>query len=245
MIIKTMPSPQLIDFLKKEYIVNLNILGILENEEDCEIYVDSLKNPNGVLVRLGYFNYLYTQSDEFLDEILNEKFKEGSFGFSGVKEEIAGKIKGKYKVDWENRCGLYFLKEENLNTSLIKNPISTVNIKDAPLINYYYEFKGDKSLQRIEQDILNRPSSGVYVNNVLVSWVLVHNDNSMGIMYTKKEHRNKNYALEVTIDLAKKILDMRKTPFLQIIDSNKMSPGLASKAGFTKHSYVNWFGISI
>ena len=106
-------------------------------------------------------------------------------------------------------------------------------------------FKGDKSLQRIEQDILKRPSSGVYINKELVSWVLVHNDNSMGIMYTKKEHRNKNYALEVTIDLAKKILESGKIPFLHIIDSNKMSPSLASKAGFTKHSYVNWFGISI
>lgn len=245
MIIKTMPSLEVIDFLKKDYIVNLNILGILENEEDCEIYVDSLKNPKGVLVRLGYFNYIYTQSDEFLEEILTKKFQKGSFGFSGIKEEISDKIKGKYNLDWENRCSLYFLKEENLNTSLIKNQIRPIDIKDAPIINDYYEFKGDKSLQRIEQDILKRPSSGVYINKELVSWVLVHNDNSMGIMYTKKEHRNKNYALEVTIDLAKKILESGKIPFLHIIDSNKMSPSLASKAGFTKHSYVNWFGISI
>lgn len=245
MIKKTKPSIEIIEYLKKDHITNLNILGIMENEPSCEIFVDSLEESNGVHVRLGYFNYLYTESDEFLEKILVENFKEGNFGFSGVREDISQKIKERSKLQWENKCGLYYLKKENLNTSLIKNQVQSIDLKDSDTINNFYEFKGEKSLERIRDDIIKRPSSGIYINGELVSWVLVHNDNSMGIMYTKKEYRKNGYALDLTVDLSKKIIELDKIPFLHIISSNKKSPGLAIKAGFTKYSNINWFGISI
>lgn len=72
---------------------------------------------------------------------------------------------------------------------------------------------------------------------------IVHDDNSMCIMYTKEEHRGKGYSADVTIDLASKIIKSGKIPYLQIIKSNSMSPGLAKKCGFVQCGHVSWMGI--
>jgi hypothetical protein len=65
----------------------------------------------------------------------------------------------------------------------------------------------------------------------------------MGIMYTKEEYRRKGYAIDVTIDLAKQIIDAGKIPFIQIVQGNGMSPGLAKKCGFVESGKADWFGI--
>lgn len=54
-------------------------------------------------------------------------------------------------------------------------------------------------MEQIKKDIQNRPSSAIYNDNEIASWVLVHNDNSMGIMYTKDEYRNKGYAVDICL----------------------------------------------
>ncbi|WP_459195589.1 GNAT family N-acetyltransferase [Wukongibacter baidiensis] len=243
MIKRTKRSKEIIEFLKTNLLINLNILGIIENISDVDIYVDDEKNPRGVFIKRGYMHYIYSNEDSFIDEVAETFFKEGFFGFAGVEKSIAEKIKGKFQRHWENPCTLYYLPEENLNLDLIKNEVQSVDIRDAEIVDKYYEFSHSQSLQAISRDIKDRPSSAVYVDGEIASWVLVHEDNSMGIMYTKKEHRKKGYAVDVSIDLAEKIINSGKIPYLQIIEENNMSPGLAKKCGFEKCGHVSWFGI--
>ena len=244
-ITKTKKSKSIMEYLKKNEIVNLNIIGIIENESEAEIYVDNEDVPNGVLVRHGYFNYLYTEDDNFLDKVLEELFKDNFYGFSGLYRPIAEKIKRRYLVTWENRCSLYYLPKENLDLSLIKNPVRSIDIEDSETVDDFYTYRDSESIEKIKKDILYRPSSAVYVNGSIASWVLTHNDNSIGIMYTKKEYRKKGYAVDVTIDIASKIIKSGKIPFLQIVESNNMSTGLAAKCGFESHGYADWFGVIV
>jgi hypothetical protein len=65
----------------------------------------------------------------------------------------------------------------------------------------------------------------------------------MGVMYTKENHRRKGYAVDVTIDLAHQIIESGKIPFIQIVQGNGMSPGLAKKCGFVEAGKADWFGI--
>jgi len=248
MIVQTPKTEGIINYLNKNTITNLNILGILQNHTDIEIYTDSPENPSGVLVRCGYFNYIHTENDELLYEMMDKLFcKKGHYGFSGVSRPIAEKIQKKdgFKLDWQNRCSLYYLPKENLDESLIKNPVQSIDIKDAETINHFYTYRSNDSLQDIKECILNRPSSAVYINGDIASWVLVHDDNSMGIMYTKKKYRNRGYAVDVTIDLARKIIASGNIPFLHIAENNTMSPGLANKCGFITYGYADWFGIKV
>lgn len=248
MIIQAQKNDSIIKFLNQNTITNLNILGVLQNHTDTEIYTDSLENPSGVLVRSGYFNYIYTEKDRFLQEVLDKLFyRKGHYGFSGVSRPIAEKIQKRkgFALEWQNRCSLYYLPKENLDESLIKNPVQSIDIKDAEIVNRFYTYANDDSLQDIKECILNRPSSAVYVNGEIVSWVLVHDDNSMGIMYTKEEYRKSGYAVDVTVDLSRKIFQRGNMPFLHIVENNTMSPGLAKKCGFVQHGYADWFGVVI
>jgi hypothetical protein len=243
MIIKTKPSNEITEYLNKNKIVNLNIIGIIENEPDAEIYVDNESSPNIVLVRYEYFNYIYTENDELLDEMLENLFKDKFYGFSGVYRPLAEKIRKRYTLSWESRCSLHYFPEGKLDLSLIKNPVKDIDLEDAKVIDDFYTFRYPGSIEKIKKDIKNRPSSAVYINDDIASWVLVHNDNSMGIMYTKEEHRRKGYAVDVSVDLVSKIITLGKIPFLQIVESNTMSPALASQCDFAKHGYADWFGI--
>ncbi|MBZ9623433.1 GNAT family N-acetyltransferase [Clostridium sp. FP2] len=243
MIVKTKASQAIMEYLNQNQIVNLNIIGIIENEPLAEIYVDKEQLSRGALVRYEYFNYIYTEDDVFLDEVLKTLFKDNFYGFSGVYRPLAQKIRERYLVTWESRCALHYLPNENLDLSLVKNTVESINIKDAETVDNFYTYRNPDSLKTIEKDISHRPSSAIYSNGDIASWVLVHNDNSMGIMFTKDEYRKNNYAVDTSIDLSSKIMKLGKTPFLQINEANNMSPGLAAKCGFIKYGYSDWFGI--
>lgn len=232
------------DFFNKCPIINLNAIGFLENETDAEIFTDDEEKPTGVIAKKGYFSYIYTENDDFLNEALCTLYKNGEYGFSGVYRPLAEKIKKKFQVEWESNCALYYYAKRESDLSQIKSSVESVKIEDAGVIDHFYTYRNETSLQRIKEDILKRPSSAIYKNGEIASWVLVHNDNSMGIMYTKDKFRKLGYAVDVTIDLQNKILKSGKTPFLQINEANNMSPGLAKKCGFVHEDlYSDWFGI--
>ncbi|HUV84244.1 MAG TPA: GNAT family N-acetyltransferase, partial [Methanosarcinales archaeon] len=140
-------------------------------------------------------------------------------------------------------CTLYYMPKENLNLSLKKNPTEKIRIEDAETVDKFYPYRNQWSLETIKRDITNRPSSAIYINGEIACWVLIHDDNSMGIMYTKEDYRRKGYAVDVTIDLTRQIIETGKTPFIQIVQGNGMSPGLAKKCGFVEVGKADWFGI--
>jgi hypothetical protein len=223
--------------------VNLNILGIIDNVPNIEIYVDDVKKPKGVFIRKEYFHYLYTKEDQFIEAVTNQFFQEGYYGFSGIEASIGKKIMEKYHVDWTSPCTLYHMPKENLDMKRMKHPVQSVALEDADIIDHFYTYQNEHSLEAIRKDIKERPSSAIYQDGEIACWVLIHDDDSMGIMYTKENHRGKGYAVDVTIDLASKMIERGKTPFLQIVEGNHMSPGLAKKCGFVEWGKVIWFGI--
>ena len=243
MILETKLSDEIMNFLKQELVLNQNIIGVIENSAEAKIYVDNVDNPKGVLVSNGYFHYIYSRDNGFIDYAADNFFKEGFFGFSGIDMTIAERIRRKHTVTWENQCALYYMPEENLDLNLIKNETSDIDIKDAEIIDKLYQYRNDWSLEAIKKDIVHRSSSAVYVDGDIACWVLVHEDNSMGIMFTKEEYRRRGYAVDVTIDLASKIIKSGKIPYIQIVKGNNMSPGLAQKCGFVECGKVVWFGI--
>ncbi len=245
MIIKTEDSKVIREYFKKYELETLNLAGIIDNVRDAEIYTDSLENPTGILVRFKYFNYLHTENKTFLDEIFTEVFPPGKYGFAGTSRFISEDIKSRYLNDWENDCDFYYIPVENYPMLSLNNKVKSIDIKDAEFIDYNYNHRNSHTLDEIQFAIENRPSSAMYIDDKIVSWVLVHEDGSLGIMYTLEEYRGKGYALDVAADLSQKIINTGKIPFLQIISTNTMSPGLAKKIGFVKKFEADWFGIII
>ena len=244
MIIKTSLSKPIYDFLNKNRLINLTLIGFMENTPDAEIYVDNEENPTGVVARKDYFTNLYTENDDFLNEVLDTMYKDGFYGFRAIYRPLAEKIRKRFIVNWESLNALYYFPEKEVDLKRIKNPVKPIDIEDAETIDHFYTYRDETSLERIKDDIENRYSSAVYVDGDIASWVIIHNDNSMGIMYTKEEYRDKGYAEDVSLDLTSKILKSGNTPFLTIVEGNNMSPGLAKKCGFVHDGiFTDWFGI--
>lgn len=246
MLFKTNINEKIEKFLKKDLIYNLNILGILENSKHAKLYVDNENEPTGVYISDGYFKYLYTESNEFIEQVINQFIsKAGVYGFSGIKSDTANKIKSKYPVEWENNCVLYYYDISNHNNIKIKRDIIDIDIKDAKEVNEYYTYRSKGSLYWIKESIMNRPTAAIYNNNELISWLLIHDDNSLGPIYTKAEYRNKGYAIDVTLHMVNKLSHNNKIPFLHVVKDNKPSHRLAKKCGFKEYGTCEWFGIIV
>lgn len=244
MLIKTRMNQNIMDLLLQEIPLNLNVIGVIENIPEAEIYVDDVNFPKGVLVKKDYFHYLYTKEEDFIDE-LSSFFKEGYYGFSGVDAELTEKIKARFLSNWNSPCELYYLPEGTNLPDLQEGHTQSIDIKDAGTVDEFYTYRYPGSIEKIKSAIMNRPSSAVYVNGEIVCWCLIHEDNSMGIMYTKESYRKNGYGIHVTLDLARKMQEKGKIPYLQIVKGNSMSPGLAKKCGFEKKGEVEWFGIMV
>lgn len=246
MLFKTELTPALIDLLKREEIYNLNILGALDNLQGLTVYTDSATAPTGLLVVPdGYFHYLYTRNNAFIDAVFDEILLEGFFGFSGVIAEVAEYMMARVTMDWTSFCDLYYLKKENFDQTIKKHETQSLPVSYAPLVDSFYPYQHEHSLEDITECLTNRPSSAVFVDNEPVCWLMVHNDDSMGIMHTLEEHRRHGYAIDVTVHVCEQLYERNKTPYLQIVKSNDMSPGLALKCGFEKYGEVTWFGFVV
>lgn len=242
-LIQVEKSETLIDYLKQNEIINLNIIGKIENSSEWPIFTDNPKDPSGVLVKSGYMHFLYTESEAFIDAVLKDHMPEGFYGFAGVDVKIAKRIKEKKTEHWRNRCSIYTYNKDQIDLVEGEYDVRSLSLEDAEVVDKFYEYRNDKSIHAIRKDIEFRPSSAVYVDNAPVCWVLVHEDNSMGIMYTKEEYRRRGLAEVVSRDLTQKILKWGQVPYLQIVDGNEKSHGLAKKCGYEKYGECEWFGI--
>ncbi len=242
-LVKAERSQFIKDYLNSNKLINLNILGKINNNPKLEIFTDDPQKPSGVLVKSGYMHFLYTESDQFIDAVISEHMQEGFFGFAGLDTGLAAKIKKNQVVHWNNPCSIYAYVQDDIELINGTYDVRPLAYEDAEIVNTYYEYKNDNSLEDIRKDIKNRPSSAVYVDDKPVCWVLVHEDDSMGIMYTLEAHRRKGLAEVVSRDLTKRILDNGQVPYLQIVDGNEKSHGLAKKCGFQHVGDCEWFGI--
>lgn len=232
--------------IDKDLIANLNIIGILENQENAKIYVDDVNSPTGIVVSTGYLNYMYTESEDFTDTVIDYISKnKGEYGFSGVKSEIAKKIQSRFKVEWKNPCTLYYYDNNKVIRGSVKENICNLSVDYADIVNDYYTFKDEDSLFEIKESILNRVSKCIFKEGELASWLLIHKDNSLGPMYTREEYRKEGYAIEITLSLIDEVLSQGKIPYLQVEKGNYASEKLAEKCGFRRYGNCDWFGILV
>lgn len=225
------------DLLAQEPIQSLNLMGILENTppQGLKILVDKPHAPTGVLLVKGYFHYIFTRSTAFLDLLLEDYFKADFYGFSGLSSFVADYLIPHFSLQWESPCHLYYLPSGALASQLKTRKTANIPISYAEEIDSFYTYKDNYSLHKIREALETLPSSGYFEGDTLCSWVLVHDDNSLGIMYTKEAYRGMGLAVDVSIDLCQKELARGKQPYLQINTQNTMSPGLALKCGFVSY----------
>jgi len=215
----------------------LNIRGIIKNT-DYEVFTDNPQSPRGIWIKDAYFNFLYTRDQDFLDDFY-QTMTDDFFGFSGTTIEVYDYFKQREVIQWKNTCNQYHYPGDKFDVP----PLDSLQLADAEYVDNHYEYQNDDSLGKIKEAILKRPTSCIRIEGVLVSFVLLHDDDSIGYMYTLPDYRGKGYAYQLTMDIINKTLDSGRLPYIQIVLGNHKSQQLALKAGFVHHGSVEWFGV--
>lgn len=223
----------------------LSIQYILKNKQNLICYTDEATDPSGILIENGYLHYAYAQTSAFVEQIVQHFAKPGEYGFAGIPREIAKALKKTYEEEWGNPCTSYALNRNDYHPERQVHPTRPLRMEDAKIVDRYYPYRGDHTLKMIREDIMQRPSAAVFINDHPVSWALQHPDGTIGMMHTLEEHRQKGYARDTTFGMIAALLTKGETPVVQIVDTNTASQVLAKSCGFKPFGTADWFGIIV
>ncbi|XP_060910633.1 glycine N-acyltransferase-like protein 3, partial [Labrus mixtus] len=114
--------------------------------------------------------------------------------------------------------------------------LSSLDKSHISLVNQTGKFsKSDRALVLIRNMILNFPSCCVLDDEGQpVSWILVYNKFSMGMLYTLPEHRGKGYAKVLICSMARRLHAEGYPVYTFIQEGNTLSHRLFTKLGFTE-----------
>lgn len=225
-----------------------NIAGYLRNFPSSELFVDDEDNISFVAVRDGGRILTDMLSDSYIPFLKKLLISGSNVTFSGVELGLGDKIL-QYcagRVIWRNPCYLYYFPDNYANAIAPKaGRLGDIDICHAGLIDRHYNYRGEGSLQDIQECIQNRPGSAVYIDNQPVSWALLHRDDTMGFLYTLPNYRHNGCAYAIMADLINKTIASKRLPFAHIVHGNTASVKLTEKSGLKFSHDVVWFGIEI
>jgi len=235
--------------LEKYKMENINVIGRIRNSEDKQLFIDEKEKPQGFILQDGEWHAIFSPKKEVLHKMLKDfEFPEEA-NFCGIPldtaKEVLGHLPG-YEKDWEEPCYLYYLPKDQHADYLRENPqnLDSIQEKDLDIVDQYYTYRHEGSKEYLRGCIAKRPSSMLRdEEGNPISWALVREDHSMGVMYTVEKHRKKGLAREVSIDLVKKVIETDKTPYVHIVETNTPSCNLASDLGMVPWGRVLWFGM--
>lgn len=228
--------------LEVDKVAVLNILCRIKYEKGYDIFVDNMENPKGLLLKSGNWNLVYSSDDDIAKELINN-LKGEKLNFAGVPIKYYNMIKKEKQIDWEEICHLYYIDNENINLLKPRHKVESLRIEDSDIVNQFYTYKDENSIEYIKECILERKTSCIFdKDGNPISWAVIREDGSMGIMYTRKEYRGKGLAASVTLDLVDKVINNGDVPFVHIVHGNDASVKLAESIGFKKYGDIAWFG---
>lgn len=238
-------TEKLLKYIEKLGIEHLNAIGRIQNESP-KCYVDDEDNISKYILVEDYWVLAHNVTKEELLEVIGSE-KRKYIGFPAITEDMFQEMKELGTIDWHNPCYLYYADEKTKIPCLDEEyRLDSLTQNDANIVDKYYTYRGKFSLKEIQDDIANRPSSVVRdLSGNPLSWVLVHPDNSLGIMFTKERFRQHGFGKIVSIDLINKVLDNNQIPFVHILTDNTNSVKLAKSVGMKEHSIVHWFGLKL
>lgn len=229
--------------LEAAFFENINVIGRLR---DCVAHTFySLNADEGFVFEHDgwYAPYGCTEA------VLSAHLKGFDFGetpdFCGLPYETAQtvlKTLDYYALKWEEPCYLMVLPKD-ADTPAAADTDSLTEA-DVAYVDRYYTYKEPGSDVYLRRCIAENPSSVIRDESGMpISWALIREDGSMGVMYTLKGHRGKGLALKVSTALISKARAAGFVPYVHIATDNTASVALAKSLGMVLWGEVLWFGL--
>lgn len=233
--------------LEENRVANLNTLGRIRNDRNVDVYVDNACNPNGFIAIDAWYVSVYSKDRNLITEMINSISLPDYVQFCGLPISIASAIKKSikgYKLKWEFECNLYYLPKEKNKEILGVAELGSLTSSNFSFISENYGYYEKETEDYLLDCIVNRPSSVIFdKKNTPISWALVREDGSLGILNTVKEHRGKGLAQKVTVDLMQKMVEKGETPYMHVALDNHASIKSALKSGLVYWDKILWFAM--
>ncbi len=234
-------DPRCADLLARDRIGNLTMAGELEHAEpeEVSVYLDRAEDPAGLLVEGSQWVKLYAEDEAALDRLLPAVAGRSQVRFGGVAARTAAQLAETYEVLSEHPAFLYYLDARHLPDHEPGVQIEPLRPEHAALVNEHWSY-GDAEAY-VRWRINAGPSAAVYDGDRPVSWALTQYDGQMAMMYTVPEARRRGLGMDVTLAMAKTMLDLGRVPFLYIEHDNSAAQKHVDRMGFSRHGDYRWF----
>jgi 8-oxo-dGTP diphosphatase len=230
--------------LKNEPIKNSSIIYTLENDLDsvCDLKIID----NSILVRKtsdSGWVMISSSDDQELSKVLYNLSEEDK-DFACVEKWIADKIISwnENRIEWKETTYRFYLPIDKTLPD-IKSHIRPLRTEDADIVNQYWEYRDDGTINYVRNMIIKNYSAGIEEDGKLVAWLTIHDDGALGFLYVLEDYRGKGYAKDLTVYICNKLRKNNKTPFLYIVTENIKSLSLAQKLGFKRDRKICWFSL--
>lgn len=180
---------------------------------------------------------MYTASTSFIDEVL--AMLDGEVEFYGVPTFVTDYVSQKYAFKWLTNCTLYVWDGQPLDTTVINCNIRPLDPSYAQMVSDGTPYHAD--LDNVRKCLAMHPSAAVYVDGNAVCWCLLHQEGSLGMLYTLPEHRRKGYALQVMTAISDMVIKSGNVPYAYIIQGNTASEKLAPKYNLRPVGKADYF----
>lgn len=122
--------------------------------------------------------------------------------------------------------GLYRADGQPTKDGLVIRPLTTEHIKEVSSI---YRTVPDESYvrERIEEGCM----FGAFINEVLVGFIGIHDDGSLGMLEVKPEYRGREIGKALEVYLINKVLELGWIPYGQVVLDNEVSTNLQNTLG--------------
>ena len=199
--------------------------GYCQNARDVVVYKDG--NNFLLLANFGFRTDCCIVGDdhEFLQKCL--PYFHGNVKFCGLTPTQLQFFRSRYKFLWQTDCYLCVWDGKPMPVLPNSHQMGSLSVEHAQQVSNGTPYL--PPVEEVEECIVNRPSSALFVDGKPVCWCLLHLEKSLGMLYTLPEHRKKGYALHVMVDLCNKVLQNGDVPFAYIVQSNVASLALGKK----------------
>ena len=225
---------------------NLCFQTLMKNEKVI-LWVDNIKIPKvAVLFFRGSFHVLGSNKcfdcGKSLSKLVLNLDDNSSLNYelrvsSLPKNLIPRKITG-FSLVKEVDCGLFYLHPDNFFPVDTQMDIEPLDLKDAREVvkNTAYEI----DVEYVRRCIASAPSVSVKKGKDLLCYMLVHLNGSIGMLFTKENHRKKGLASSVISCLTQKQIKKRTPVFCYIVNGNNDSRKIFERLGFERLGSVSW-----
>lgn len=180
---------------------------------------------------------MYTSSTDFIDEVL--AMLDGEVEFYGVSSFVTDYLAPKFPFKWLTNCTLYVWDGHPLDTSVIDCDIRRLDSSYVQQVSDGTPYHAD--LDNVRKCLAIHPSAAIYVDGKAVCWCLLHQEGSLGMLFTLPEYRRKGYALKVMTAICDMVIKSGSIPYAYIIVGNKVSEHLAAKYNMLPVGTADYF----